>query len=101
IAPIYEGTNGIQAIDLIGRKVRMNNGETLRGLCAEMPLTAAVPRAEPDLDLVGRRLKSGVAALEKATDWLLATDNAAALTAATPFLKLAGDVIGGWILGRQ
>jgi hypothetical protein len=79
----------------------MNGGETLRGLCAEMALTAEILSETQDLAPIGRRLAAGVAALERATDWLLAADNAAALTAATPFLKLAGDVIGGWILGRQ
>ncbi|HZZ34553.1 MAG TPA: acyl-CoA dehydrogenase, partial [Caulobacteraceae bacterium] len=101
IAPIYEGTNGIQAMDLIGRKVRLNGGETLRGLCAEMALTAEVLCETAELVPVGRRLAAGIAALERATDWLVAADNPAALTAATPYLKLAGDVIGGWILGRQ
>ena len=46
-------------------------------------------------------MAAGVAALEQATDWLVATDNASALAASVPYLKLAGDVIGGWILGRQ
>ncbi len=101
IAPIYEGTNGIQAIDLIGRKVRANGGETLRALCAEMILTAEMLAEAPGLEPVGRRLAAGVAGLERATDWLVAASNDDALAAATPFLKLAGDVIGGWILGRQ
>jgi alkylation response protein AidB-like acyl-CoA dehydrogenase len=101
IAPIYEGTNGIQAMDLAGRKVRGNGGETLRGLCAEMALTAEALTESPELAPVGRRLAAGVAALERATDTLIAADPDAALTGATPFLKLAGDVVGGWILGRQ
>jgi alkylation response protein AidB-like acyl-CoA dehydrogenase len=101
IAPIYEGTNGIQALDLIGRKVRMNSGETMRALCAEIALTAERLAETPDLAGVGRRLAAGVAALERATDWLVGADNIAAQTAATPFLKLAGDVVGGWILGKQ
>jgi hypothetical protein len=101
IAPIYEGTNGIQAIDLVGRKVRLNGGATLKALCSEMALTAEVLTETAELAPVGRRLAAGIAALERATDALVAADNAAALTAATPFLKLAGDVIGGWILGRQ
>jgi hypothetical protein len=101
IAPIYEGTNAIQALDLVGRKIRMNGGATLKGLCSEMALTAEVLTETAELAPVGRRLAAGVAALERATDWLLTADNAAAFTAATPFLKLAGDVIGGWILGRQ
>ena len=101
IAPIYEGTNGIQAMDLVGRKLRLNNGETLRALCAEMALTAETLAQDPGLTAVGRRLAAGVAALERATDAVLAADNVGALAAATPFLKLAGDVIGGWVLGRH
>jgi alkylation response protein AidB-like acyl-CoA dehydrogenase len=101
IAPIYEGTNGIQAIDLVGRKVRLNGGATLKALCSEMALTAEVLTESPELTPVGRRLAAGIAALERATDGVVAGDNAAALTVATPFLKLAGDVVGGWILGRQ
>jgi hypothetical protein len=101
IAPIYEGTNAIQAIDLIGRKVRLNGGATMRALCEDMAATAHNLADDPDLARVGERLTTGVAALERATDWLIAADNAAALTAATPYLKLAGEVVGGWILGRQ
>jgi len=101
IAPIYEGTNGIQAMDLVGRKVRLNGGATLRALCGEIALTAEGLTEVAELAGVGRRLAAGVAALERATDWLLAADNTAALASATPFLKLAGDVVGGWVLGRQ
>jgi alkylation response protein AidB-like acyl-CoA dehydrogenase len=101
IAPIYEGTNGIQAIDLVGRKVRSNGGETLRALCGEITLTAQVLADMAELAPVGRRLAAGVVALERATDWLVTAENGAALSAATPFLKLAGDVVGGWMLGRQ
>ena len=101
IAPIYEGTNGIQAIDLIGRKLRGNGGVTMRALCADMAATADTLNAAPGLAAVGRRLAAGIAALERATDALIAADNAAALSVATPYLRLAGEVIGGWILGRQ
>ncbi|WP_296597836.1 acyl-CoA dehydrogenase [Phenylobacterium sp.] len=101
IAPIYEGTNGIQAMDLVGRKVRLNGGATLKALCSEMALTAETLTEVAELTPVGRRLAAGVAALERATDWLVSADNTQALAAATPFLRLAGDVVGGWILGRQ
>ncbi|MDB5464120.1 MAG: acyl-CoA dehydrogenase family protein [Phenylobacterium sp.] len=101
IAPIYEGTNGIQAIDLVGRKVAMADGAVMRGLCAELALTAETLTEVPELASVGRRLAAGVAALERATDWLLANRGAPSLAAATPYLKLAGDVIGGALLGRQ
>jgi hypothetical protein len=101
IAPIYEGTNGIQAIDLVGRKVRMADGAVMRSLCAELALTAESLIEAPDLTSAGRRLAAGVAALERATDWILANGGAPSLAAATPYLKLAGDVIGGAMLGRQ
>jgi alkylation response protein AidB-like acyl-CoA dehydrogenase len=101
IAPIYEGTNGIQAIDLVGRKVRMAEGAVMRALCGELALTAESLTELPDLAPVGRRLAAGVAALERATDWILANGGAPSLAAATPYLKLAGDVIGGALLGRQ
>ena len=101
IAPIYEGTNAIQAIDLIGRKVRLNGGATMRALCADMMLTADLLAQSPDLTSVGRRLASGIAALERATDAIVAADNNTALASASPFLNLAGDVVGGWILARH
>ncbi|MGZ3403938.1 MAG: acyl-CoA dehydrogenase [Phenylobacterium sp.] len=101
IAPIYEGTNGIQAIDLVGRKIAMADGGVMRGLCSELALTAEDLSEVPDLAIVGRRLAAGVAALERATDWLMANRGAASLAAATPYLRLAGDVIGGAMLGRQ
>ena len=101
IAPIYEGTNGIQALDLVGRKLRLNGGATLRRLCAEMAATADTLSGDPALAAVGQRLAAGVAALARAADAVVAGDNIAALVTATPFLRLAGDVIGGWVLGRQ
>jgi hypothetical protein len=101
IAPIYEGTNGIQAIDLVGRKLRAGDGAVMRGLCAEMMLTAEILTEDSDLAPIGRRLAAGVAALERATDWVLANGGAPSLAAATPYLKLCGDVLGGWMLGRQ
>ncbi len=101
IAPIYEGTNGIQAIDLAGRKVGMGDGAVMRALCADLALTAEVLVETPDLAVVGQRLASGILALERATEWLLAHRGADSLAAATPYLKLAGDVLGGALLGRQ
>jgi hypothetical protein len=101
IAPIYEGTNGIQALDLAGRKLRGDDGATMKGLCAEILLTAELLADDPALSVVGRRLAAGAAALEAATDWMLAHGGPDSLAAAAPYLKLAGDVIGGWMLGRQ
>ncbi|MDP3748391.1 MAG: acyl-CoA dehydrogenase [Phenylobacterium sp.] len=101
IAPIYEGTNGIQAIDLVGRKVPMEGGGVMDALCAEMHASVEDLAAAPGLAAVAARLDAGIAALERATDWLLQNKGTNALAAATPYLKLAGDVIGGWMLARQ
>ena len=101
IAPIYEGTNGIQAIDLIGRKVAMQDGAVMDALCAEMHETAQALQGDPALGGVAAHLEAGVAALERATDWVLQNKGPNALAGATPYLKLAGDVIGGWMLARQ
>jgi hypothetical protein len=85
----------------VGRKVGMAGGAVMREVCAEMLLTAQALTDSPELAVVGRRLAQGAAALEHATGWVLAHRGPDALTAATPYLKLAGDVIGGWMLGRQ
>ena len=101
IAPIYEGTNGIQAMDLSGRKLKMTNGATMRELCAEIAATAEALTADAELAPVGRRLAEGVEALLTATDWQLAHQGPDSLLGATTYLKLSGDVVGGWVLARQ
>ena len=101
IAPIYEGANGIQALDLAGRKLGMADGAVMDALCAEMAMTAEALTERADLTEAGRRLAEGVRSLEAATDWLLANRGTDSAAGATPYLKLAGDVIGGFVLGRQ
>jgi alkylation response protein AidB-like acyl-CoA dehydrogenase len=101
IAPIYEGTNGIQALDLAGRKLDQTNGHAMLALSAEMLATAEALGEDPALQPVGARLAEGVGALEHATKWLLENRGVESLAGATMYLKLAGDVIGGWMLGRQ
>jgi alkylation response protein AidB-like acyl-CoA dehydrogenase len=101
IAPIYEGTNGIQAMDLVGRKLDQTRGEAVRGLMAEIAATAETLSEDPALQPAGARLADGVRALEQATDWLLDHRGADSLAGATAYLTLAGDVVGGWMLGRQ
>jgi alkylation response protein AidB-like acyl-CoA dehydrogenase len=101
IAPIYEGTNGIQALDLVGRKLRLADGGVMSALCADMLVTAERLLQIPELRKVGARLAAAVAALERATAWMLQNPGGAGLAAATPYLQLAGDIIGGWVLARQ
>jgi hypothetical protein len=96
IAPIYEGTNGIQGIDLAGRKLSLAGGHAARALLIEMRASVR------DIDAaISDVLGSAVAAAESATDWLILNKGSAdALAGATPYLKLLGDVIGGWMLAR-
>jgi alkylation response protein AidB-like acyl-CoA dehydrogenase len=100
IAPIYEGTNGIQAIDLAGRKLGLGGGEAVRQLVADMKATVAALTA-PEVQTVGARLASAIDAVEHASAWMLeqkGTPNA--LAGATAYLKLLGDTVGGWMLAK-
>ena len=96
IAPIYEGTNGIQAIDLVGRKLPLAGGGAVRALLTEMRATL------PDLDhAVAGTLREAIAGTERATDWLIeARGTPDALAGATDYLKLLGDTVGGWMLAK-
>jgi hypothetical protein len=105
IAPIYEGTNGIQANDLVGRKLTRDGGAAARGFLAEIAATARALDAGDDAGrAIGRRLAPAAEALAQATDWLLETlprNVDLALAGASPYLALFGTVAGGWSLARQ
>ncbi|MGQ3112106.1 MAG: acyl-CoA dehydrogenase [Brevundimonas sp.] len=104
IAPIYEGTNGIQAMDLVGRKLSMDGGDSAKALIAEMKATIA-PLGKLYSSKPVERFVNAVEAVEDATLWLLdrkADKDAAAdvLAGADAYLKLLGDVVGGWMLAK-
>jgi len=104
ISPIYEGTNGIQAMDLVGRKLALNGGAVMADLLAEI---AAV---DDDLAAAGEAfapIRSGLAdaraAMDEATGWLMANglvDPNHAMAGATPYLRMFGQLVGGWLLAR-
>ena len=101
ITPIYEGTNGIQALDLVRRKIQGDRGAALDELMSEMGSLArsnGSAATAPILDA----LAGGLAELREATDWLLAGRPAqASAAAATPYLALLGTVAGGYLLARS
>jgi alkylation response protein AidB-like acyl-CoA dehydrogenase len=106
ILPIYEGTNGIQARDLVGRKVAKDGGETMLALVAEMRATAEEMKAAPgdDLEAIRAGLVAAADALEDATKWVAQSVKAElvnALAGSVPFLRLAGTALGGWLLARS
>ncbi len=106
IAPIYEGTNGIQAIDLVTRKLPLSEGAQLRGFVAELRAIAEAVRAsnDPAFGETAERLEASLADLESATEWLdraLAEGRQAeALAGATPYQRLFGLALTGAYLAR-
>jgi alkylation response protein AidB-like acyl-CoA dehydrogenase len=105
IAPIYEGTTGIQAADLAGRKLASDGGASMAALIAEMRQVGAelVRSQDPQVASVGTTLTTSVEALDSATAWMLqalTTQPDAALASSVDYLMLTGYVCGGWQMGR-
>ena len=104
ITNIYEGTTGIQAQDLVGRKVIRDNGKAIRELIGEIRQTrAGLSDADPGQAVIRRALGDASEHLAQATGWLLDNyrdDPDAPGSAAVNFLMLMGYVCGGWQMAR-
>ena len=105
ILPIYEGTNGIQALDLVNRKLLRDKGAAAGTLLGEMDATLSELAAMPGGEVKALRddLAGAVETLRDATEWLLETgaaDPMRAAAGASPYLRLFGWVVGGWLLAR-
>ncbi len=103
IAPIYEGTNGIQAIDLVGRKLPMRGGAVVRGYLDAI-FDELSSFSAPELASIRTQLRLAADALAVATEWLLdrgPQDPNVALAGAAPYLRMFGLVTGGWLLARS
>jgi alkylation response protein AidB-like acyl-CoA dehydrogenase len=105
ILPIYEGTNGIQARDLVGRKVAKDGGEAMLALVGEMRTLAGELASVPGDDIAA--IRSGLSAaadtLESATRWVAGNvreNIGAALAGSLPYLRLAGTALGAWLLAK-
>jgi hypothetical protein len=93
ITTIYEGTTGIQAMDLVGRKVGRDGGRTAKAWLAEIARLPANP--------LSAQLAVGAQAVSDCVDFIVAAkDPRAAFAGAVPFLKLMGIVAGGWQMAR-
>ena len=100
IAPIYEGTNGIQANDLVFRKVLRDDGAAAKALMAEM---AAPLGGRPVVGRITDRLRASLHDLSTATDWLLRAGKenpTIAASASAPYLKLFAITVSGWLMAR-
>ena len=105
ILPIYEGTNGIQAIDLVARKLPLEGGKVVAAYIGELKAVADEVRASnrPEFGRMGERLGEAVAALAEASRWMggaLQKNPEAALAGATPYLRLFGLAAGGIYLAK-
>ncbi len=103
ITSIYEGTNGIQARDLVGRKILRDQGETVNLQIARFRSTAEDLAGTEGCESIKHNLDAGIDALEKATAWLVdtrANTPDQALAGATPYLRLLGTVAGGIMMAR-
>ena len=105
ITTIYEGTTGIQAMDLVGRKIAREGGETAKQWLAELKtFDAGLARSKhPDVQAFRNQFSPGVQALADCVEFIVASsakDPRPAFAGAVPFLKLMGIVAGGWQMGR-
>jgi hypothetical protein len=105
IITIYEGTTGIQANDLVGRKTARDAGATAHLITAQIDKVAAnlASNADPALNAIAVRLAAATAAQQNAIDWMLASwpvNPRIAYAGSVPYLKLWGVVAGGWQMAR-
>ena len=103
IAPIYEGTNGIQAADLVGRKLAMRNGAVITDLLDTFDERAKALGGIDGLETFGERLTDAVATARSATEHLLSIagdDPRSLLGASVPYLRLLGTVVCGGLLAK-
>ena len=106
IAAIYEGTNGIQAIDLVTRKAPLNGGATVNAYLDELRKSVEHVRAanDPAFGLTAKRLEDAIASLDRSTQWILAQlgkNPDAALAGATIYLRMFAHAAGGCMLAEE
>jgi len=105
ITTIYEGTTGIQANDLMGRKIAREGGATLKAVIGLMQQTRSelMKLAGAEFVAIAAALGRGIEALQRATDYIVtnyASDVRTVAVGAVPFLRLMGIVCGGWMMAR-
>lgn len=105
IAAIYEGTNGIQAADLIARKLPVRNGASFLEFIASMrELDGELAAAGEEFASIRTQLSAQFDTLEQTTMWMLrtgATDPNSALSGSVPYLRIWGLVVGGWLMAKS
>lgn len=103
ITQLYEGTNGIQALDLVRRKLQQDGGKAAAALVSDMRATIETLNAasQPSLTAIANALDPAIDALENVTAWIATTfrdDPIAAASGATPYMRMLGFTAGGWLM---
>jgi alkylation response protein AidB-like acyl-CoA dehydrogenase len=103
ITTIYEGTNGIQAMDLVGRKLGMKGGAVVAGLFDEIAAIDSRLSKHPQLSETAESLMSALKATRTTTQWLLehGKDQVTVLSGATPYLRQLSTLVGGYVLAES
>ena len=105
ITAIYEGTNGVQAADLVGRKMPVRMGKSFLDFIGEMrQVLGELKSAGGEFSSIRESLATGLDGLEKTTGWMLRTglkDPNSVLAGSSPYLRIWGLVIGGWLLAKS
>ena len=103
ITTIYEGTNGIQAMDLVGRKMGMKGGAVIAGLFDEIAAIDSRLAQHPELTETAESLMSALKATRTTTQWLLerGKDQVAVLSGATPYLRQLSTLVGGYVMAES
>ncbi|MGB7286739.1 MAG: acyl-CoA dehydrogenase [Salaquimonas sp.] len=106
INPIYEGTNGIQSIDLVMRKLPLSGGDSVKAYISELRDIAEAVRGtnHPEFGDTAQRLNKAIDEVETATNWMLSSmkegKTEEVLAGATPYLRLFGLASGGAYLAK-
>lgn len=103
ITTIYEGTNGIQAMDLVGRKLGMKGGAVVLSLFDDMDQMEEKIAKHPELAVSATELKKAIATVRDTTQWLFAnaTNQTAVLSGATPYLRQLSTLVGGYVMAKS
>jgi alkylation response protein AidB-like acyl-CoA dehydrogenase len=105
IAPIYEGTNGIQALDLVSRKLPLSAGATVARLVDSMAAVATeLSGAGDEVESIGLALAEAIESLRRSVAWFAekaTSDPLDGLAGATALLAQFGTVVGGWMHGQS
>lgn len=99
IAPIYEGTNGVQAVDLVMRKLPMSGGAVIERTLSDIRDTVEALK-DAGLFAMAEHLGAAVDTVERVSEILLAEAGADRLAGATPYLRMLATLVGAWLMAR-